>query len=251
MPAIKKIRIDQWLVERGLAPSRERAQAIIMAGKVWVGEKRIQKASQTVSPDDPVRVQGPDHPYVSRGGVKLKEALLHFGVAARGRIGLDIGSSTGGFTDCLLQEGARKVYAFDSGTHQLHERLRSDTRVVLRENFNARHLTAADLPEVPDLVVVDVSFISLKLILPPLREAVTGAWEGLFLVKPQFEAGPRDVGRGGVVKDEAVRERVVGEIRSFAAGLGLTGREALPCGLKGEAGNQEFFLHLRRPAYNS
>ncbi|HEX5034161.1 MAG TPA: TlyA family RNA methyltransferase, partial [bacterium] len=152
-----KTRIDQLLVQLGLAPSRERAQALVMAGQVYVGDRRIDKSSQSFGAEEPIRVKGPDHPYVGRGGVKLARALQDFGIDPAGRVCLDIGASTGGFTDCLLQRGARRVYAFDSGTHQLHDRLRADPRVISRENFNVRHLSPADLPEPIELAVFDVS----------------------------------------------------------------------------------------------
>jgi 23S rRNA (cytidine1920-2'-O)/16S rRNA (cytidine1409-2'-O)-methyltransferase len=248
---VKKIRIDQLLVDKGLAPSRTRAQAMVMAGQVWSGEQRVQKPSQLLAPDGPLSVRGPDHPFVGRGGVKLREALDRFAVDPRNRVCLDIGASTGGFTDCLLQAGAKKVYAFDVGTHQFHERLRHDPRVVLQENFNARYLQPGDLPEPLDLVVVDVSFISLKLILPPLARSLPTPWEGLILVKPQFEAAPREVAKGGVVKDPEVRERVGREIRDFAEELGLNPSEPLPCSLQGESGNQEYFILLRHQGYKS
>jgi 23S rRNA (cytidine1920-2'-O)/16S rRNA (cytidine1409-2'-O)-methyltransferase len=242
-----KIRIDHLLVQLGLAPSRERAQALVMAGQVYIGDRRIDKASQTFNPEDPIRVKGADHPYVGRGGVKLAHALESFGIDPAGRICLDIGASTGGFTDCLLQRGAPRVYAFDSGTHQLHDRLRADPRVISRENFNVRHLSPADLPEKIDLAVFDVSFISLKLILPPVLKASSGPLTVVLLVKPQFEAGREQVGKGGIVRDEALRLAIVEDLAAFAAASGLEVLGSAPAAITGDKGNQEYFLAARRP----
>lgn len=244
--APKKLRIDQLLVQLGLAPTRERAQALVLAGKVYVGERRVDKASQSFPNDAPVRVKGPDHPYVGRGGVKLEKALEHFGIDPRGKVCLDVGASTGGFTDCLLQRGAVRVYTLDSGSHQLHERLRADPRVIVRENFNARFLKASDLPEAIQLVVADVSFISLKLLIPPLIEALPGPWDVLLLVKPQFEAGKGQVGKGGIVRDEALRLRIVQDLAGFAEGAGLELVGTVPAAIPGDKGNQEYFLAAKR-----
>lgn len=217
-----------------------------MAGQVFVGEQRIDKASQRFAAGDPIRIKGPDHPYVGRGGVKLEKALEHFHLSPQGKVCLDIGASTGGFTDCLLQQGARRVYAFDSGTHQLHERLRADPRVIARENFNARFLKPSDLPEAVQLVVMDVSFISLKRLIPPLLEAAPGPWDVLMLVKPQFEAGKGQVGKGGIVRDEAQRLAIVRDLAGFAEGAGLELRGSVPAAIAGDKGNQEYFLAARR-----
>lgn len=219
-----------------------------MAGKVYVGERRIDKASQCFPSDAPLRVKGADHPYVGRGGVKLEKALEHFGIEPKDKICLDVGASTGGFTDCLLQRGALRVYTLDSGSHQLHERLRADPRVIARENFNARFLKASDLPEPVQLVVADVSFISLKLLIPPLLEALPPPWDVLLLVKPQFEAGKGQVGKGGIVRDEALRLQIVQDLAGFAerAGLKLIGTAA--AAIAGDKGNQEYFLAAKRLA---
>lgn len=244
--ATPKIRIDHLLVQLGLAPSRERAQALVMAGQVYVGDRRIDKSSQSFHPEDPVRVKGPDHPYVGRGGVKLAQALEDFAIDPSGLTCLDIGASTGGFSDCLLQRGAKRVYAFDSGTHQLHDRLRSDPRVISRENFNVRHLSPSDLPETIDLAVFDVSFISLKLILPPVLKASSGPLTVVLLVKPQFEAGRDQVGKGGIVRDEAVRLAIIEDMAGFVRGEGLELLGSAPSVIAGDKGNQEHFLAARR-----
>ncbi len=244
MSSPKKIRIDQLLVQLGLAPSRQRAQALVMAGLVLVDEQRVEKSSETYTPDAAVRVKGQDHPYVGRGGVKLAGALDAFGVDPRGKVALDVGASTGGFTDCLLQRGAIRVHAWDTGQNQLHERLRRDPRVLSREQFNVRFVTAADLPEAVDLLVVDVSFISLRLILPPLIAALSGNWEALLLVKPQFEASPSDVGKGGVIRDAALRDRIVADLAAFVGALGLEVAPPVAAAITGESGNQEYFLHV-------
>lgn len=244
----QKIRIDQLLVDRGLAPSRTRAQALVLAGQVLVDEQRVEKASQSFLPDRVIRLKGQDHPFVSRGGVKLRDALEKFGVDPQGKICLDIGASTGGFTDCLLQKGARRVYAFDSGTLQLHERLRRDARVSFRENFNVRFLQAEDLPEPADLVVIDVSFISLKLVVPPILKALSGSYEIVALVKPQFEAQRHQVGKGGILKDEALQRDIVEALEQFLRDSDLQVKGSLPSVLKGEGGNQEYFIHASRLA---
>ena len=239
----KKIRIDLLLLEQGLAPSRERAQAWIMAGQVIANERRVLKASECFDPSaTQIRLTGKDHPYVGRGGVKLQGALEGFGLDPKGATCLDVGASTGGFTDCLLQRGARKVYAFDCGTNQLDFRLRQDPRVVVRENFNVRQLSPEDLPEKIDWIVIDVSFISLTKVLPPLLQAVPGPWQLLMLVKPQFEAGPESIEKGGIVRDPKIQQRALEEIRKFSENLGLKIEGQAPCVITGEKGNQEFFL---------
>ena len=243
----KKIRIDQLLVDKGLAPSRTRAQALVLAGQVLVEEHRVEKSSQSFFPEAHIRLKGQDHPFVGRGGVKLSDALDKFGVVIEDKICLDIGASTGGFTDCLLQNAAKRVYAFDSGTLQLHERLRRDERVIFRENFNVRFLQASDLPEAIDLIVVDVSFISLKLIIPPLLQSVRGSWELLALIKPQFEAQRGQVGRGGIIKDELLQQQIVSGLVQFFQDCPLEVVGTIPSVIKGEGGNQEYFIHARKP----
>ena len=246
MKAPKKMRIDQLLVARGLAPSRERAQAMILAGKVLVREQRVEKPSEIFDPETTeLRIKGPDHPYVGRGGVKLAGALDHFRIDPKGKTCLDVGASTGGFTDCLLQRGAKKVFTLDAGSNQLDYKIRQDPRVVWRENFNARYLASGDLPEAIDLVVVDVSFISVKLILSPLVAALPRPWSGLILLKPQFEVGVDQVEKGGLVRDAKLREKTVQEVGDFGQGLGLALQGWAPAVIKGEKGNQEYFLYFR------
>src|SRR5438067_4677387 len=203
-----KVRVDQLLVSRGLAESRTRAQALIMAGAVFSGERKIGKAGDMLAEDAPLEVRGKDHPWVSRGGIKLEHGLKHFGFDVTGAVALDVGSSTGGFTDILLSRGAAKVYAVDVGTNQLAWKLRQDSRVVVLEQTNARYLTSEQVPEPVDIVVCDASFISLSKVLEaPLKVAKQGA-KLVALVKPQFEAGREEVGKGGVVRDSAVHDRV-------------------------------------------
>lgn len=243
-----RIRLDQLLIERGLAESRSRAQALILAGQVIVGEHRVDKPGTRVPADSPMRVRGADHPYVSRGGIKLAHALDAFGLDPAGRVALDVGASTGGFTDCLLQRGATQVFALDVGRAQLHQRLRADPRVVVLERHNVRALSPAELGEPVDLAVFDLSFISLTLAIPPVLACLKpGAWLVL-LVKPQFEVGRGQVGKGGIVRDEALRERAVAGIEEFALGLGLEllGRSRSP--ITGADGNVEYLLGLAWPA---
>ncbi|HEY8966729.1 MAG TPA: TlyA family RNA methyltransferase [Candidatus Methylacidiphilales bacterium] len=247
---MKKLRLDQLLVERGLCESREKAQRVILAGQVWVAGHRGLKASQPVAPEAVVEVRGGDK-YVSRGGHKLEGALDHFGIDAAGAYCLDVGASTGGFTDCLLQRGARRVVTVDVGTNQLHYKIRSDARVEAREQVNARGLVPADFPDGPfDLAVGDLSFISLRLILPAVMPLLKRGGQGMacFLIKPQFEAGKGEVGKGGIVRDEAVRDRVVADLRAWAAATfpGVEDRGVVPSSLKGTDGNQEYLWALRQ-----
>jgi 23S rRNA (cytidine1920-2'-O)/16S rRNA (cytidine1409-2'-O)-methyltransferase len=242
----EKRRADQELVERGLAESRTRAQALILAGVVFSGEARIAKAGDLVRADQPIEVRGQDHPWVSRGGVKLAHALAHFGLAPEGRTCLDIGASTGGFTDVLLTHGAAKVYAVDVGHGQLAWKLRNDPRVVVMERVNARHLDSAKLPEAPGVIVCDASFIGLRTVMPaPLSLAASEAW-AVALIKPQFEVGPA-VAKGGVVRDAAVHGRVCAEIADWWAGLpGWTVLGVEPSPILGPEGNREFLIAARR-----
>lgn len=238
----KRIRLDVALVERGLFPSREQAQRAIMAGEVRVQEQTATKASQTVASDTSIDVKAA-RPYVGRGGLKLESALEHFVIDPTGRTALDIGASTGGFTDCLLQRGAAKVYAIDVGHGQLDWKIRSDPRVIVREKLNARHLTAADIPEPIDLCVIDVSFISLTLILPNAVALLTANGMLLALIKPQFELERADVAHGGVVRDPALHERAVEKIRAFLQGDARVAiRGVTPASISGTDGNQEFFV---------
>ena len=240
-----KIRLDRLLVERGLAPTREKAQAMILAGLVTVGGRRVEKAGEGVPSDAEVEVAGPPHPYVSRGGVKLAGALDHFGIDPRGKVCLDVGASTGGFTDCLLQRGAARVYAVDVGYGQLDAKLRNDARVVVREKVNARALSAAEVGEPIELAAVDVSFISLRLVLPAIVRLLVPGAVLVALVKPQFEAGRSEVPRGGVVRSEETRRRVVAEIEAAGRELGLDVLGSIPSPIRGARGNEEFLLGFR------
>jgi 23S rRNA (cytidine1920-2'-O)/16S rRNA (cytidine1409-2'-O)-methyltransferase len=239
-----RCRLDQLVVDRGVAASRERARALILAGQVTVGGQVVTKAGTQVDADADVALVAPDHPYVGRGGVKLAYALDTFQIAVRGRDALDIGASTGGFTDVLLQRGAARVVALDVGHGQIDWKLRNDPRVVLMERFNARRLTPADLPGPVDLVAIDVSFISLRQILPVVPPLLRAGADVVALVKPQFEAGRAEV-RKGVIRDERIRARVVDDITAAAAAVGLTRAASTPSPITGQKGNVEFLLHLR------
>lgn len=237
-------RIDILLVRRGLCPSREKAQRVIMAGEVFSGGTRIEKASQLVADDAPVEVRGAER-YVGRGGYKLEAALDGFGIDPSGWICLDVGASTGGFTDCLLQRGAAKVYALDVGHGQIAWSLRNDTRVVVMEHVNARHLQPGDLPEKVRLAVADVSFISLTLVLPPVGSLLTDDGMIVALIKPQFELSRDEVGRGGVVRSDAAHARAVQKIADFAAGLGWRWGGVIDSPITGADGNREFLCLLQ------
>ncbi len=241
--APKRHRADQALVDRGLAESRTRAQALILAGKVFSGERRVEKPGEVVREDAPLEVRGQAHPWVSRGGVKLAHALAHFGLSPEGRACLDIGASTGGFTDVLLRHGAARVYAVDVGHGQLAWSLRTDPRVVVLERTNARHLTAGQVPEPVGALVCDASFIGLRTVLPaPLARCAPGAW-AVALIKPQFEAGPGAVGKGGVVRDPAVHAAVCDAVAGWWAALPgwrVLGIEPSP--ILGPEGNREFLI---------
>ncbi len=244
--SVRKIRLDAALVERGLAASRERARALIMAGHVSVNAQPVSKAGTAVAEDARIEVAEPDHPYVSRGGVKLAHALDAFGVDPTGRHALDVGASTGGFTDVLLQRGAASVIALDVGRAQLDWRLRSDPRVTVVEGVNARSLTRTDVPHPVDLVTIDVSFISLGHILPALAPLLAAGADIVALVKPQFEAGREQVGKHGLVTDPAVHAEVIERVTAHGAAAGLQRVAMAPSALKGATGNQEFFFHLKR-----
>ena len=238
----KKERIDKLLVDRGLADSRTKAQALIMSGVVLAGERRVEKPSELVDRSAPVRIKGesPDNRYVGRGGMKLEHALKEFRVDPAGYICLDVGSSTGGFTDCLLQFGAEKVVAIDSGTNQMVWELRNDPRVDLRERTNARYLAPDDFTDPFDLAVADVSFISLTKILPSLVPLLNTRGRIIALIKPQFEVGRGEVGKGGIVKDPAKHSEVVEEIGTFARTLGLIQETVIESPILGAQGNKEF-----------
>ena len=239
-----KERLDVLLVQRGLCLSREKAQRLIMAGAVFSGGTRMAKASQTVPEDAPLEVREADR-YVGRGGHKLEAALTHFGIDPGGLTCLDVGASTGGFTDCLLQHGAAKVYALDVGNGQLDWKIRSDPRVVVMEHCNARHLQAGDLPEKVQLAVADVSFISLTLVLPPVAALLTDGGMIVALIKPQFELSRAEVGRGGVVRDDAARQRAVDKIRDFALRLGWNWGGVVDSPVAGADGNRELLCLLK------
>lgn len=241
----KKSRVDISLVERGLFASREQAQRAIMAGQVRTGDRVLTKASELISPEADLTVAAPAK-YVGRGGLKLEGALDHFRVDPARLICLDVGASTGGFTDCLLQRGAAKVYAIDVGHGQLAWKIRSDPRVVAREHLNARHLTRADIPDPIDLCVVDVSFISLTLVLPSAFELLKPNGMLLALIKPQFELEARDVSRGGIVKDPALHEKAQRKVHDFVATAGHEVRGIVPSPITGTDGNQEFFICARK-----
>ena len=239
-------RLDRLLVARGLAPTREKAQALILAGAVSVDGRRVDKAGAAVGDTADVVVAGPPHPYVSRGGVKLAAALDAFGLDPAGLVCLDVGASTGGFTDCLLQRGAAKVYAVDVGYGQLDAKLRADPRVILREKVNARSLSRTDMPEPVDLAAIDVSFISTRLVLPAVVPLVAPKGSVVVLVKPQFEAGRTEVGKGGIVRSADVRHRVVLEIAEFGRGLDLDVIGSIPSPIRGAHGNEEILLGFHR-----
>jgi len=258
-----KLRLDKLLTDRGLAPSRERAQAMILAGRVLINEQKLTKAGAQVDEGATIRLLGEDMPYVSRGGLKLERALEHWGINCGGKAGLDIGASTGGFTDCLLQHGAARVIAVDTGYGQIDARLRNDARVRLLERTNARYLEPESLPEDVDIIAMDVSFISATLVLPAVLRAVgippfapnAGAKDGaprvkprhrrdlIVLVKPQFEVGRERVGKGGIVRDEAAQQDAVKKVRAAVEQLGGTEIEVIDSPVLGTEGNKEFLLH--------
>lgn len=239
----KKTRVDRLLVERGLVGSREKAQALILAGQVLADAQKVEKCGAMVSLDAPLRILGDQIPYVSRGGVKLAGALDHFGMSPAGKICLDVGASTGGFTDCLLQRGAVRVIAVDAGTHQLDWKLRSDPRVTVLEKTNARYLRGAQIGASARLVTVDVSFISVTLILPALSAVLDSPAEILVLVKPQFEVGRGQVGKGGIVRDETLHAEAVAKVAAKLQALGFNRIASVESCLPGAEGNREFFLH--------
>ena len=237
-----RTRIDQLLVARGLAESRTRAQALVMAGLVFVGERKVAKPGEAVADDAAVAVRGRDHPWVSRGGIKLAHGLDQFGWDVTGAAAIDVGSSTGGFTDVLLTRGAARVYAVDSGTNQLAWKLREDERVVVHERTSARVLTPAHIPEPVDLIVCDASFIGLaKVLAVPLTFAAAGA-RLLALIKPQFEAGRDEVGKGGVVRDPVVHARVCAAVGAWLTGAGWAVAGIVPSPITGPEGNVEFLV---------
>ena len=237
------MRLDQLLVERGLAPSREKAQALILAGQVLLDGQRADKAGRTVPDDSRIELLEPPR-YVGRGGFKLEAALKHFQIAVDGRICLDVGSSTGGFTDCLLQHGAARVYAIDVGTGQLDWKLRNDPRVVVHEQVNARYLSTGEVPESISLAVADVSFISVTMILPAIAPLLAAGAEMVILVKPQFELERHQVGKGGIIRDPALHQQACRRVEDAVRQLGFR-TAIIPSPVLGAEGNQEFLLYAR------
>ncbi|HEX3585344.1 MAG TPA: TlyA family RNA methyltransferase [Candidatus Angelobacter sp.] len=246
-----KVRIDKLLVERGLVPSRERAQALVLSGRVLVNEQKVEKAGAGVDPEAAIRLLGDDLKYVGRGGLKLEAALRDWKIDLTGRTCMDVGASTGGFTDCMLQHGATEVVAVDTGYGQIHARLRSDSRVKLLEKTNARYLTQQDLARAGlaaaiNFIAIDVSFISVTLVLPAVLEstvATASRREVIILIKPQFEAGRERVGKGGIVKDEAAQQGAVERVRQKVEELGGKNIELMESPIMGMEGNREFLLH--------
>jgi 23S rRNA (cytidine1920-2'-O)/16S rRNA (cytidine1409-2'-O)-methyltransferase len=244
-----KVRLDTLIAERGLVTSRERARALILAGQVKVNGLAVSKAGTNVPVDADVTVDLPEHQYVSRGGVKLAHGLDVFGIDVSGRLGLDIGASTGGFTDVLLQRGARRVIALDVGHGQLDWKLRTDPRVTVIERVNARSLSTDQLPSDArtfGIVTIDVSFISLRLIIPVVPPVLEADGDVVALVKPQFEAGRREIGKGGIVRDDDVRRRVVEDVAAAALALGLERIGTVESPIPGMEGNREILMHLRQ-----
>jgi 23S rRNA (cytidine1920-2'-O)/16S rRNA (cytidine1409-2'-O)-methyltransferase len=242
----KKLRADEALVKAGLAPSRTRAQALILAGNVYRGEEKIAKAGQQIPEDTELTVREKDHPWVSRGGIKLAHALAHFELGLKDMIVIDVGCSTGGFTDVALQAGAAKVYAVDVGKGQLDWGLRNDPRVIVMEGVNARYLTAEDIPEPVDAVVCDASFISLKTVLPAPLALLKPGGLLIALIKPQFEVGKGNVGKGGVVKDPALHQAVQADIEAWLKGLGYNVLGITESPITGPKGNVEFLIAARK-----
>lgn len=242
-----KERVDKLLVDRGLVESRTKARALIMAGLVFVGTQRVDKPGQTLPPDCDLVLKGQDHPWVSRGGLKLAKALDHFGVDPSGMVAADIGASTGGFTDVLLAHHAAKVYAVDVGHGQLAWKLRNDPRVIVLEKMNARHLTSAEIPEPLDLVVCDASFIGLQTVLPAALSLTKPRAIAIALIKPQFEVGPGQVGKGGVVRQPELHQAVVEHIKTWFASLpGWSVLGVIESPILGPEGNKEFLIAVRR-----
>ncbi len=243
---IKKIRLDLLLVDRGICQTRERARALIMSGAVLVGETKTDKAGALVSPDAEIRIEGEDNPYVSRGGLKLKGALTAFDINVRDLVVLDVGASTGGFTDCLLQEGARKVYAVDVGYGQLAWKLRTDERIVNLERTNIRYFEGSEIKDTIDLATIDASFISLRLVIPAvLRLLKKDDAIMVALIKPQFEAGRDEVEKHGVIRNPEVHDKVINGIKEFSTELGLSVMGVCESPLTGPKGNREFFIYLK------
>jgi len=241
----KKTRLDLIIIEKGLAQSRQRARSLIMAGKVLVNNQVLDKPGVLVSVNDNVVVKGTDIPYVSRGGLKLEKALETLKIDITGFVCLDTGSSTGGFTDCLLQHGANRVFAVDVGYGQLAWKLRQDSRVVVIERSNIRHMAAETIPQPVDLVTIDVSFISLKIVVPAVMKFMKQDAAILALIKPQFEVGKGKVGKGGVVRDPALHAEVLKELSNFFSSQGFLSQTVVPSPILGPKGNKEFIIYLK------
>jgi len=245
----KKDRLDKLLTEKGFIQSRERARALIMAGRIFVEGQRMDKPGTKIRREAPIELQGEDHPYVSRGGVKLEKALIAFGFDPRGMVVMDVGASTGGFTDCVLQRGAKKVYAVDVGYGQLAWKLQKDPRVINLERRNIRYLKKEEVPEEMDLILIDTSFISIKKFLSHLLVFLKNQGSVLGLIKPQFEVGKGDVGKGGVVRDALLHQKVIDWISQFSRQLGLNPLGVIESSLLGSKGNKEFFIHLKKEVW--
>jgi 23S rRNA (cytidine1920-2'-O)/16S rRNA (cytidine1409-2'-O)-methyltransferase len=244
-----KARLDQVLVDRGLADSRTKAHALVMAGQVFSGEQRLDKPGRMVDPELAIEVRGAPHPWVSRGGVKLAHGLEHFHIVPAGLVCLDVGASTGGFTDVLVQRGAARVYAVDVGKGQLDWKLRTDPRVVVREGINARALSNADVPEAVDLIVCDASFIGLEIVLPAALALAKPDGLLVALIKPQFEVGKGRVGKGGVVRDEALHDEVTARVQEWLQSQGWSVQGVEPSPILGPKGNREFLIAARKHAH--
>ena len=240
-----KRRLDIILLEKGLVSSRRRGQALIMAGRVWVNETPVSKPGTLVSPADRILLRATDMPYVSRGGIKLKEALYRFHIEVNNRVCMDVGASTGGFTDCLLQQGARRVYSVDVGYGQLAWKLRRDSRVNVIERTNIRHMPQETIPELLDLITIDVSFISLRIVIPAVIKFLHSQAQIVALIKPQFEAGKGQVGKGGVVRDPELHQQIIQGITDFVQTFGFKHAAIIPSPIHGPKGNIEFFMHLK------
>ncbi len=245
---IAKIRLDRLLVDRGLVESRERGHAMIIAGQVLVNDQKVEKAGALVPEDAGIRIIGEQLPYVSRGGLKLEAALKEFTIDVGGKTAVDVGASTGGFTDCLLQRGAKKVYAVDVGYGQLAWKLRQDPRVVVIERVNIRELAPTLIPEPVDIVVIDVSFISLEKVSPSILPFLAKTGELVALIKPQFEVGREQVGKGGIVRDEAARNAAKERIVEFLLRLGFEVKGVITSPIKGQDGNVEYLIHAKNKA---
>lgn len=244
MVEMSKERLDRLMVKRELVESREKARALIMTGKVLVNSRRIDKPSAMIGEASDITIKGKGSPFVSRGGEKLEEALRRFSIKVEGKIALDVGASTGGFTDCMLQKGAKKVYALDVGYGQLDWKLRTDPRVVTIERQNVRYIKEDIIPEKVDIVTIDVSFISLKKVIPPVLPLLNRRGEMVCLIKPQFEVEKGEVGKKGVVKDPQKHQRIIEEISSFARELNLFVNGVIESPILGQEGNKEFFIYL-------